>query len=285
MKTYSKEPGAERAETIFCPLCGSTIEKHLMLYDFKSYSFRKCSVCSLVFQNPQPVFHDLSGRYDEEYFKYEIENEESFFSLMKLALDDIEFDKISFPAEPKKKSIIDVGCATGRFLEHFRQKGWEVAGVEICTAAAGYGNRVRNVNIRNCTLEKAGFPDKSATVVHASHLIEHLNDPVSFLAEAGRILSDNGYLILVTPNIAGFQSILFRSSWRSLIADHLLLYSGPTLEKLCTEQGFELLRKKTWGGLARGTAPVFVKKIIDKMAKKGGFGDVMIMLFKKRECP
>ncbi len=266
-------------EHIPCPLCGSGRERHRLLYDYGHYSFKKCKVCGLVMQNPQPVFQDISARYDKEYFEYEIENEESFFSLMMLALADIGFDSLDFPAE--NKSILDIGCATGRLLYEFKKKGWKTSGVEICTEACEYANTYRNVNIFNCSLEKASFPEKSFTVVHASHLIEHINDPVCFLGEVYRILADNGLFIAVTPNIDSFQSLFFGSGWRSAIADHLFLYSLKTLEKICCKNGFELLKKRTWGGLAKGTAPDLIKRIFDIAAKKTGFGDVMVLLFRK----
>ena len=282
MKTYSKKPADnEKANIIFCPVCGSSFEYHSHLYDFKDFSFKKCTKCSLIMQNPQPVFTDLSERYDKDYFKYEIENEEAFFFLMTLALSDIGFETLDFSNDSSRR-ILDVGCATGRFLHEFKGNGWEVAGIEICKEAADYGNKNRKVNIHNCTLEEARFTEKSFTVVHASHLIEHLNDPVLFLREVYRILKDNGYLIIVTPNIRSFQGFIFRSEWRSAIADHLFLYSLNALEKLCSSNGFNLLRKGTWGGLAKGKAPDFIKKIFDNAAKKAGLGDVMVMLFQKK---
>jgi 2-polyprenyl-3-methyl-5-hydroxy-6-metoxy-1,4-benzoquinol methylase len=200
---------------------------------------------------------------------------------MMLALSDIGFEFLDFSSISTPR-ILDVGCATGRFLQEFKSKGWEVAGIEICTAAADYGNKKRQVNIFNCTLEEALFPEKSFTVVHASHLIEHLNDPVLFLKEVYRILKENGYLIIVTPNIQSFQGFIFRSMWRSAIADHLFLYSLRTLKKLCCNNGFELIARGTWGGLAKGKAPDFIKKIFDSAAKKTGLGDVMVMLFQKK---
>jgi SAM-dependent methyltransferase len=280
LKTYSKTPGNEEVKNICCPICSSEKEKHSLLYKYAAFSFKKCKICGLVLQNPQPVFKDISRRYDKEYFDYEIKNEESFFSLMDMALSDIGFDFLDFSDLPKR--ILDIGCATGKFLYEFKNKGWDVSGIEICHEAAEYGNKYRNVNIHNCTLEKAAFPEKSFSVVHASHLIEHLNDPASFFGEVHRILNDKGYLIIVTPNIDSFQNFIFKSGWRSAIADHLFLYSLKTLEKICNNNGFILLKKGTWGGIPVGKAPVFVKKVVDNLAKKIGLGDVMVTLFRKK---
>ena len=278
MKTFSKKPGKETGTLINCPSCGAGVEKHRKYYQYPLFSYVKCAECSLVFQNPQPVFEDLSKRYDREYFDYEIANEDNFLQLMLKGLDDIDFSSLDFKA-PRR--ILDVGCATGGLLGYFREKGWETSGVEICREAAEYGNRKRNVNISTKPLEMNSFPDNYFSFVHASHLIEHLNKPAEFLKEIYRILVPGGYAAIVTPNIDGFQSRLFREKWRSAIADHMFLFSVKTLTQLGETSGFAVVNTATWGGLAAGTAPVIIKKAADRIVKKTGSGDVVIALFRK----
>ena len=36
------------------------------------------------------------------------------------------------------------------------------------------------------------------------------------------------------------------------------------------------MRTVTWGGLAKGTVPDFIKRPADRMAKRFGFGDVVL---------
>jgi hypothetical protein len=38
---------------------------------------------------------------------------------------------------------------------------------------------------------------------------------------------------------------------------------------------------KTWGGLAAGTAPGWLKKPVDRLAKKWNFGDVILVVARK----
>jgi SAM-dependent methyltransferase len=281
MKTFSKKPGIESSRTINCPCCGSLFTNHKKFFSYSSFSYIKCRKCSLVFQNPQPLFEDLSKRYDDEYFRYEIENEKNFLNLMLKGLDDIGFDQLDF--SKTGKTVLDIGCATGELLYYMKERGWKTSGVEICSEAAEFGNRERKVNIFSEPLEKNCFSDNSFSFIHASHLIEHLNEPDLFLKEVYRLLKPGGFFAVVTPNIDGFQSSLFKERWRSAIPDHMFLFSKKTLIKMAGNCGFKALKTATWGGLAEGTAPRPVKKAADKLVKLTGSGDVVIVLFIKQE--
>ena len=281
MKTFSMEPGKEKLSTIDCPLCGAG--DYRPRWESPNYIFVRCRKCGLMYQNPQPAQEDLSGRYDQEYFQYERTNEEQFFHLMTLGLRDIGFESLESSINDPSRSFLDVGCATGSLIAHMTKRNWSVQGVEICKPAAEYGTKNRKVPISIGTLENAAFPDGSFTVAHCSHLIEHLTDPISFIREIRRVLKPGGYFVAATPNSDGFQARLFGNNWRSAIADHVVLYSRRTLRQLLNSNGFHLLRAKTWGGIAIGMAPQFIKRPMDTMAKKLGFGDVMIMLARKTD--
>lgn len=277
MKTYSNLPKEhEDLHFVHCVLCGAL--DHRFLYDIAGARFMKCSECGMVFQNPMPINRELLKRYDKEYFFYELENEISFFNLMLLGLKDIGFSSLKFP-NTDKTQFLDIGCATGKLLEYLRdEKGLSVYGVEVCGESVEYGRENRNLRIFHGTLQQAGFPGEIFDVVHASHVIEHIGDPAAFMEEIRRILKPGGYAIISTPNIDGFQSKIFNERWRSAIPDHMVLFSKRTLARLFNHTGFQVLKTKTWGGLAAGAAPPFLKKIFDKLAKRLGLGDVMIFL-------
>jgi SAM-dependent methyltransferase len=152
--------------------------------------------------------------------------------------------------------------------------------VEI-SPSAEYARKERGLDVRSLPLEENRFPDAGFDLVLASHLIEHLNNPASFAAEVYRILKPDGYFIVTTPNIAGFQARLFGGRWRSAIFDHLYLFSIKTLSALLRQSGFAVEKTVTWGGLAAGTVPLAVKRVFDRAAKRLGAGDVMLIRGKR----
>jgi len=233
-----------------------------------------------VYQNPRPLASDLAERYDEDYKSYEIESAAAFFRLMRLGLDDLGFDGLeaSLPAD---KAFLDLGCATGALVEHARDRGWRAVGVELCRGSAEYGIQTRGVDIRIGTLRDARFAAGSFDLVHSSHLIEHIPEPGDLVDEIARVLKPGGYCITITPTVEGLQARLFGPGWRSAIADHAHLFSQKGLRKLLEDRGFSLLKAKTWGGIAQGLAPEPIKRVLDKAAKRWGFGDVMAILARK----
>ena len=268
-----------------CCLCGG--DSFLPSWNCGAYAFVRCSSCGLVQQNPQSEPEAIAARYDEEYLRYEEAHQYAYRDLELLALADLGLDARSAPlfatadAEGRRPAALDVGCATGALLSALRERGWAPQGVEISDAQARYGENRHGLPIFAGRLENAHFPDSSFDLVHASHLIEHLNDPASFLDEVARVLSPGGLLILTTPNSDGFQARLFGKRWRSAIYDHLYLFSLRTLRALLDAKGFAVEREVTWGGWASGLRPAFIKGPMDALAKTQGWGDVMAILARR----
>jgi 2-polyprenyl-3-methyl-5-hydroxy-6-metoxy-1,4-benzoquinol methylase len=267
-----------------CNFCGGFIFKSAL--ECEGFNFVRCTKCSLVQRNPQPVKEEILARYSKiygnNYLSYELENEAAFLKLQQLALQDAGFDKTEKAAFLRAKtagndsSVLDIGCATGALLASLRDRGWRVTGVEI-SPSAEYAQKERGLDVRNIPLEEINFPDESFDVIHASHLVEHLNDPRSFFSELRRILKKDGKIFITTPNISGFQARLFGGRWRSAIFDHLYLFSKRTLINMLKICGFKTEGVYTWGGLAAGIAPAYIKKPADFLVKRLGFGDVMIV--------
>jgi SAM-dependent methyltransferase len=286
IKTFATLPTPEPRRLVPCCLCGAAgaPESFAPAWDCGQFSFVRCRSCGLVQQNPQSEPGAVAARYDGEYLRYEEEHQYAYRDLELLALRDIGLEAAAAPlfasarAEGRAPRALDVGCATGALLAALRDKGWEPQGVEISEAQARYGESRHGLPIFAGTLEDARFPSSSFELVHASHLIEHLNDPASFLDEVARVLAPGGLLALTTPNADGFQARLLGARWRSAIYDHLYLFSLRTLRALLESKGFELKRKVSWGGWAAGLRPAFIKKPMDSLAKACGWGDVMAIL-------
>ncbi|MBN1243591.1 MAG: class I SAM-dependent methyltransferase [Spirochaetales bacterium] len=281
MKTFQTAPRDEPSEPWACPSCGSASESRTIRSE--GFAFARCARCGLWRQQPLPDPGAVRLRYDHEYLDYELERQLDFRDLELRSLADV-----GFPVEARRpggdagrRALLDVGCATGALAAALRERGWDARGVEVSPVMAARGRADYGLDIFAGTLEEARFPVASFDAVHASHLIEHLHDPASFLAECSRILAPGGELVLTTPNVRSFQFMLRRGAWRSAIRDHLVLFSDRTLAALAADAGFTLVRSVTWGGWPVGARPAWLKKPLDAAAKRLGTGDVMCLRFRK----
>ena len=79
-----------------------------------------------------------------------------------------------------------------------------------------------------CDLDQAGWPWKDGTVAYikASHLFEHLADPVLFMAEAWRVLEDGGLLDIRVPGGHELAPGYWLPHWHS--------FTDPTHRRHCT---------------------------------------------------
>ncbi len=280
-KTWSTPALEEARKALPCPICTNSL--FVPALKCEGFSYVRCKTCNLVQINPQPLPEEVFLRYQSQesqgYLAYELANEENFLGLQKKALADIGFNSLSKGLTQRR--FLDVGCATGALLANLKSDGWQVTGIELGKEMADYARQRRALNVLNSRLEEADFLPASFDVVHASHVIEHVNAPADFLRAVHRSLHPGVYFIVITPNIGGLQARLFGSAWRSAIFDHLYLFSKRSLRKLLEKNGFKICKIRSWGGIGRGFAPSWVKKPLDKLAKLWGFGDVMIFLAKK----
>ncbi|MDR0910608.1 MAG: class I SAM-dependent methyltransferase [Spirochaetaceae bacterium] len=287
VKTWSTPAKAEDCRSIPCPLCGyaGTFTKAL---DCSSWFYVRCPRCGLVHINPQPLVQEIHNRYaGNSYLNYEKANEDNFLNLQHLGLRDGGFYDIFSDGKGGLKrglSLLDIGCATGALVGELAALGWEASGLELSAEEAAWGRSLGR-NILEGTIEGALADGRLGPaqfdVVLASHVIEHLNQPALFVQNVYQIVKPGGYFFITTPNIDGFQAKLFGKKWRSAIFDHICLFSKANLRKILENTGWTIEKTATWGGLAKGTAPDWLKKMADNGAKRFGFGDVVLMRCKK----
>lgn len=95
--------------------------------------------------------------------------------------------------------LLDLGCATGVFVAYALRRGWRAIGVEPSAPAAELGRKTRGVEIITGTIETATLEPASFDVVHANHVLEHVDDPVATLRAVRRVLKPGGVFVAEVP--------------------------------------------------------------------------------------
>jgi SAM-dependent methyltransferase len=243
-------------------------------------------------QNPQALAPSVLSRYSESYARYEAEREADFLDLARKALRDLGFFswrnsyRAAHGAAPK---LLDVGCATGALIASLSSEGHMAEGIEPCEESAAIA-RGRGLKIHRGTIEGflAARPGRFGAII-ASHVIEHVNDPASFLRAVRELLEPDGRIFLTTPDAEGLQARLAGDAWRSAIRDHLYLFGRSQLRRLAEGAGLEIERARSWGGIGvgarfgagflgrRGVSLAPLKPAADRVAKLLDIGDVMAL--------
>ena len=100
-------------------------------------------------------------------------------------------------------ALLDVGCASGSYLDLMRALGWSrVVGVDISSCAVARARSSLDLEVYEGNLQSVGLPDDSFDAVSLSHTLEHVAEPVELLAEVRRITKPNGRVAIVVPNVA-----------------------------------------------------------------------------------
>ena len=101
------------------------------------------------------------------------------------------------------KRVLDAGCGAGYGAAELARVSLRVTGIDVAAEAVEYAREhypAPNLVFEQASATALPFDAASFDLVVAFEVIEHLEDWRGFLAEARRVLSPSGQLIVSTPN-------------------------------------------------------------------------------------
>jgi|WetSurMetagenome_2_1015567.scaffolds.fasta_scaffold207137_1 2-polyprenyl-3-methyl-5-hydroxy-6-metoxy-1,4-benzoquinol methylase len=242
--------GKEDFESVACNLCGSVEYRVKFQPWVDEYDPQKvlsasggirgtqqiviCKQCGLEFVNPRLksglVVAAYSSAEDELYTQAGAGRLATFQRSLKL------IERYSSP--PGR--LLDVGCASGFFVQAAGQAGWQAEGVEPSRWFANYGREKLGVTIFPGTLREAKFPDAAFKVITVWDVLEHVPDPLAELREIYRILEPGGVLLVNYPNAGSLLARLAGRNWWFYLSVHLYYFTPRTIAGMLNRAGFEV---------------------------------------------
>lgn len=130
--------------------------------------------------------------------------------------------------------LLDVGCATGFFMEAAADEGLDVCGVEFSTVAISLARPdIRERIICGDVNALLSRQPERFDVVTAFDIIEHVQNPAKFLEEIREILRPGGVLAISSPDTGHFLRYMMRSRWPMLQPmQHTVLFSRQSIAAL-----------------------------------------------------
>ncbi len=222
-----------------CSVCGKPADNVVSAVGGRNVY--ACGGCGVFFLSPQLSGEELTAMYQESYYRswgLSGERENEAVRRMKTATFGLRLDLIG--AYKKSGTILDVGCATGFFLEKAKERGFRPYGVELSPYSCAIARKkLGEERVHLGTLETAPFGEKYFDVINMSDLLEHVRSPRETLRAARRLLKDDGVLVIMTPDTDSLTRRLMGPGWTHYKEEHFFYFNRRSLAYLAAGSGFE----------------------------------------------
>jgi len=228
---------------------------------------KKCGRCGLLYAGKAP--EDISEFYKKEYFEKEesAQSEMGYMSYTRAGLQNTIWQAtiVSLLSQPGS-SLLDVGCATGDFIEVMGFMGWKTEGIELSTWASAVA-RNRNLKVSNDPIEKLNRSQRFE-IITAWELIEHVQNLKKTLLQIKKHLGPKGIFLFSTPLVENYNLSIehlyfFEKKWLEINLSRFfkrkVIIFGPT-KHLTTRVGIVL--PKSWPGTTM-LKPKFFEKLLE----------------------
>lgn len=231
-----------------CPLCGSDAGAWKPI---NGHAMRRCSSCTFVFATDRHVPANL---YEEAYT-----SEGEYGGLLASAEAQKRlagsFDWMhewvinNGPRPFGQWCMLDLGCGVGSAAFLAQRAGWNAHGQDTSENAMRVAREV--FGIKTCA-ESIDQIAERFELVTAFNLVEHIPDPMAYLRNVRRLVTDDGYFGIVVPNYDSY-AMQHTTNRQWLPPFHLNFFTLRTLASALESSGFRLekqtVRLFSWSGV------------------------------------
>lgn len=173
--------------------------------------------------------------------------------------------------------LLDIGTGGGALVEEAIKMGYNAEGIEPSKWLQSQARK------RGLSVYLGTFPHPELTgpydVVTMIDVIEHVSNPLELLSGARKVVSKDGIVLVVTPNVNSLMARILGWKWWHFRVAHIGYFNRETLSIAVDKAGLQLVRMKlpTWYFTAdylfervmtylprflRVRTPSFLKKIV-----------------------
>lgn len=242
-----------------CPLCGNTVRPRI-LFRAPDRSMARCSSCGMIYLH---FFAGSTSAYTKSYFFEEYRSQygktylEDFNAIRGTGLQRMQIintlQKHSLPhLEPAQKSLLDIGCAYGPFLDAARFRLWRPFGTDINEDAVAY---VRDTLGISAVVSSFPAPDRDMLLdsnrfaaITLWYVIEHFSDLEPVFRRIRKLLMPGGILAFSTPSASGISA---RTNMKRFLerspTDHYTIWASSHVRKQLMRYGFTVQKIRSTG--------------------------------------
>lgn len=228
---------APRTEAVPCPLCSSS-DRKVVYAQFSPFVIVRCRRCKFFYLSPRPTADTLLAMYrDDGYFagsgpgytSYEEQAEARRVTFARL-MQTLSAHGLT------GGSLLDIGCGFGYLLDQAQGLFHTRVGIDFSPRAVDHAARFSDRAYVG-GLEALPSGERFDCVI-ASHVIEHLSNPKTFLLEVLDRLTPGGALVVGTPDMGSFWRRLMGHRWPSFkVPEHVLFFDRHSLTTILQAVG------------------------------------------------
>ena len=232
-----------------CPICGCKNNKHfLSAIDHNvsgdSFNVVLCNDCNFKFTNPIPSEGTIGKYYKSENYISHSGTKKGLINYIYHKVRDrqlkMKFNLIS--SLTKNKSLLDIGCGTGEFINICKNKSWKVFGLEPDSGARELAKKNYNIDLLDQE-ELYNINENKVSVITLWHVLEHVYNLERDLKQYAKILNDNGYLIIAVPNCNSYDAKYYKEHWAAYdLPIHLYHFTQKDINSLANKTGYKLIK-------------------------------------------
>lgn len=269
-------------ENVNCPFCDTNKRKVHERFGHKmQFTYVECNNCSLIYSSPRPTYNkEFIDRAYSTYYQFaedlKLESftqvNESSIPMFKAELDYIsQFDK-------DKTATLDIGSGMGTYL-YAAQKVYPLCvGIDVSVQMGNFIEQNLGIKVYNVQFENFEYPT-GFSLIHMSHVIEHVPNPNEWVCKAKELLTANGILVVNVPHkhsISNRMQYLFyklkikkrvSSGWSdpSRTPDHLYEPTINSMKYLFNKNGFEILDYFTYSRRDPASNKNLLSKLLNRV--------------------
>ena len=222
-----------------CPLCHSE-RREVRYTNFGPHEIVRCSDCSMHYLYPRLTESAMRHFYEQDNY---FEGGESGYS--DTSYSDQEnalratFKRLMQNLEKRKLtggSILEVGCGYGYLLGEAESYFDYRAGTEFSPEG------VKQASAKADVVYEGGIEqipaDSRFDCVLATHVIEHVYQPLEFVKKLTMHVKPGGTIVLAAPDMGGMLRKAMGKRWASFkVPEHVLYFDADTLSSVMRDAG------------------------------------------------
>lgn len=273
-------------ETVNCPFCNHSAFKVYERFGHKlQFTYNKCKSCSLIYTSPRPTYNqEFIDRAYATYYQFteglQLDNftyvHTSSIPMFKSELDNLlNFDK-------EQSAVLDVGSGMGTFLYVAKNHYPICIGLDVSKKMGEFIEKNLGIKIFIEQFDQFQSPNKFS-LIHMSHVIEHVPNPNEWIAKAKELLTKKGVLVINVPHKFSIGNKMqywmyklklkkqYSSTWNhpNRTPDHLFEPTIKSMKYLFNKHEYTILDYFTYSRKDPASNKTFVSKFLNRTLKLG----------------